>query len=119
MSESYSKTHVILPDGTTRSAGQTIRTSEDAFSDSVILGFTAPDRHGKVYVKLARPHCMATCIGTTSPGVALMVETYECPLDYLMKDRVVDKRSRVSGFHETDPANRPYADEKIDLRVTA
>jgi len=117
MSESYSKTSVIAPDGRVFQAGQTIRVALDAYSDAIILGFTAPDSKGAVYAKMARPHIMATCIGTTSPGAALMVETYELPLAYLMQSPTVDIHCRTnSGMASID---RPYSDEHLDLREVA
>jgi hypothetical protein len=47
------------------------------FDSCTVLGFTAPDKYGDTYAKLARPMAYATCVGTTCPGVALTCETFE------------------------------------------
>ena len=55
-----------------------------AFGDTLILGFSEPDQFGDIYVKLARPMAHATCVGTTSPSVALSVEVFEMTIEKLI-----------------------------------
>lgn len=112
MSDTFHMTRVILQNGEIRMAGQTVRSNNlGAFSDSVILGFTDL-KNGSVYAKLARPHCMATSIGTTCASPALMVETYSVSLDSLMGMALVDAHRRVSMASVI-----PYDEsEVIDLR---
>lgn len=76
-----------------------IRTVEtlDAFSDCIILGFSEPNVHGDVFVKLARPFCYATCVGTTGPSVVTGVEKIEMPITTLTSEKVVSHRPYISG----------------------
>jgi hypothetical protein len=92
-------------------AGQTIRSHHgDAFSDCLILGFSAPDKFSDVYVKLARPYAYVSSAGTTCVGVLLGVEEFNVHADKLKHDKVVDRNMRhAGGFRE------PMADELIDL----
>ena len=50
---------------------------EGAFGTSIILGFTSPDEHGDVWIKLARPYAYASGVGTLCPGVLLAAEVIE------------------------------------------
>lgn len=115
MSDTPHLTNVTVNrNGQTRNfmSGQTIRRRQqgggfDPFSDTLILGIRPVDKHGYMNVKVARPHCMVTCQGTTSPGVALMVEEYEVNMtDIFDHWDVVDKHSRNSGhFHDPERAS--------------
>lgn len=103
-------------------SGQTIRRRQqgnkfDPFSDTLILGIRPKDKYGYVNVKVARPHCMVTCQGTTSPGVALMVEEYEVSMtDIFDHWDVVDTHSRNSG-HFHNPETAPSDDEVTTINL--
>ena len=59
-------------------AGQVVRRkgTRDAWSDTLILGFSDPTKHGDVFVKMARPYAYASCVGTTGPGILMGCEEY-------------------------------------------
>lgn len=104
-------------DEVTYQAGDVIRIfadSNDPFSDCIILGFSQPDKHGDVYVKLARPYAYASSIGTTGPTVLTGAEVFEMPASKLRFEGVVSSHPMVSG-PGVAPIDRPYNDEKIDL----
>ena len=128
MAQHFSITHVTARKGDEAMifmAGQTCRQKKikaggvsdfDAFSDSLILGFTPMNEHGDVWVKLARPHLMVTCQGTTSPGFAMQVEEFMLSLTRLWNTYdVVDTHPRTSG-HFNDPRNASD-DEKITVTL--
>lgn len=119
VSDHFSKTTVTFKDGTVRQAGQIVRTFDGAFSDAVILGFTAPDKYGGVYVKLARPYVYATGIGTTSPSVLTGIETYTASADNVLRFPLVEGEGCRVMASQGASKDRPYADEVLDLRVGA
>ena len=99
----------------TLQAGQGFRAFEGLFGDCIILGFK---KFNDIWVKVARPHADATCIGTTGPGACLSVEIFEISLSNMLEHpeqiHPVSQGIRVvhGGPH---PVDRPYEDEKIDL----
>ncbi len=105
----------------TYKAGEVVRRkgATDAWSDTIILGFSDPERHGgSVYVKLARPYAYANCVGTTSPGILMSCEEYAISANDLMGFVKCNGSPMISGSigHE-----RPgqYESEVIDLRTKA
>jgi len=73
-------------------AGDVIRPKADVISpwaDCLVLGFSAKDKYGDVYVKLARPYAYASCVGTTGATVLQGVEVFEVTVSKLREDRVV------------------------------
>jgi len=107
----FSLTNVtVTRNGETRNfmSGQVIRPKiADPFSDSLILGMCKPDKYGSMWVRVARPHAMVTCQGSTCPGVAVQIETYEISMkDLFDRFTVVDAHSRNAGhFHEPEAAS--------------
>jgi len=105
-------------DGTelTLQAGQGFRAFEGLFGDTIILGFKQTP-YG-VWVKVARPHADATCIGTSGPGACVSLEVFEISLENLLERpeqiHPVSQGIRVSQRADK-PVDRPYEDEKIDL----
>ena len=98
--------------------GQTLRMTghSDAFSDAIITGISRADEYGTTWLAMARPHCMATMVGTSMPGVATMVEQYEITLtQFLAGYKLADKYPRTSG--DTKPADRKYDSEKATVRI--
>jgi hypothetical protein len=109
----------VTRNGKTRNylSGQTIRPRLAAgFSDSLILGISPPDKYGSAWVRIARPHCMVTCQGTTGPDVALQVETYEISLvDLFDRFMVVDPHSRNTGHFNNPETASP--DEVLTINL--
>ncbi len=73
-------------------AGDVLRNAagqNDPWSQCIILGFSSPDKHGDVYVKLARPYAYASCVGTTGPGVLTGVEEFSIHADKLRHETVL------------------------------
>lgn len=69
--------HVLEVDGF--NAGDVVHTTNGhgfAWEDSIILGFTEPDKHGDTYAKLSRPFVYVSSAGTTSPSPLVGIETY-------------------------------------------
>lgn len=109
---------VVRTDAHTYQAGEVVRPAGNPgrWSDCIILGFSHPTKFGDVFVKLARPHCYASCIGTTGPTVLTGTEVFSITLTQLQRDRVVDPgRPMVSGSEL--PIDRGYDDEVLDLRT--
>ena len=94
-------------------AGDVLRNAagqNDPWSQCIILGFSSPDKHGDVYVKLGRPYAYASCVGTTSPGVLTGVEEFAIPASKLKFETVLTRDHHGGG--------RPhYESEVIDLRT--
>lgn len=98
-------------------AGDVVRRGGDggtAWSDCIILGFSRPDKHRDVYVKLARPYAYASCIGTTGPGVLLGCEEFEALATHLRFKQVVSSHPMVSGSG-VRPLDRGYDSEVIEM----
>ena len=95
-------------------AGDVVRPkdgAEYAFADCVVLGFSRPDKFNDVYVKLGRPYCYASCVGTTCAGTLSGVEEYTMSAKQLVEQRVVVGDKFVSAG-----STRPHYDsEVIDL----
>jgi hypothetical protein len=105
----------------TYKVGEVVRRkgTKDAWSDTIILGFSDPERHGgSVYVRMARLYAYANCVGTTSPGVLMSAEEYTISANDLMAFERCAGSPMISGSvgHE-----RPgqYESEVIDLRTKA
>ena len=110
-SQTFAQTILKTDQGTFR-AGEVLRGTNDEhpFCHCIILGFSGPDKHGDVYVKLARPYAYASCVGTTSPGVLTGVEEFAIPASKLKFETVLTRDHHRSG--------RPhYESEVIDLRT--
>jgi hypothetical protein len=113
----FACTVVHTEDGRTFQAGDVVRPTGamNAWADCVVLGFSKPDRYGDVYVRLVRPYCYASGIGTTCPRVLTGHEEFTSTLSKLKLETVVSSRPMVQGSDE--PVKRGYADEVIDLRT--
>jgi len=94
-------------------AGQVTRVhkGEDAFSDCLILGFSAPDQYGDVYVKLGRPYAYAICVGTISPSVLTGIEEFVMHANKLKHEQIVRHDTMIAGSQTREP----YPSERIDL----
>lgn len=70
--------------------GDVVRHSgvEFKFQDSIILGFTDPDKWGDIYVKLARPYARTFCEGTTSPTALCGMEIYTVTVTKILEDKI-------------------------------
>ena len=91
MDTSYAMTKVVLYNGNgdelaTYKAGQGVKLYKGLFGDAIVLGFSKVTEYGDIFVKVARPHCNAMGIGTTSPNVALQVEVFVVTLTNLLRD---------------------------------
>lgn len=100
----------------TLQAGQGVRLFDGLFGDAIILGFKQTE-YG-VWVKVARPHADATCIGTTGPGACVSLEVFEISLENLLESpeqiHPVSQGIRVV-CKADNPVDRPYEDEKLDV----
>lgn len=108
-----------LEDGSTVTfqAGDVLRRGGQdghAWSDCIILGFSLPDKHADVYVKLARPYAYASCIGTTGPGILMGCEEFEMVATKLRFEKVVSSYPMVSGSG-VRPLDRGYDSEVIEM----
>ena len=108
---SYAKTTCITNFGTFN-AGDVIRPNgaHSAFADCLILGFSNKDKHGDVYVKLARPYAYASSVGTVGPTVLQGVEVFEITVTKLRGDHV------IPGSNFCITAVEPHPDNIVDVR---
>ena len=109
---------ILKTDHGTFRAGEVLRGTNDEypFCHCIILGFTAIDEHGDVYVKLGRPYAYATCVGTTSPGVLTGVEEFAIPASKLEHEKVLTREGNSTRM--LAGGTRPhYESEVIDLRT--
>ncbi len=58
------------------------------FMQVVILGFTQPDKHGDVYMRVARPYAYPSCVGSTGPTVLLGHEIVEGTVPRMLSGNV-------------------------------
>jgi len=77
-------------------AGDVVKLFDDAFGDAVVLGFTERDKHGSIFVKLARPFASATLVGTTCASVALQYEDVEVSVENILHGNAEVVESRGS-----------------------
>jgi hypothetical protein len=65
-------------------AGDVVRMNDfGAFSDSVILGFNGDKDYPTA--RVSRPYVYASGVGTTGPVPLLGTETYELPVEHIIK----------------------------------
>ncbi len=101
--------------------GQVIRRvgSKDQWSDTIILGFSEPNKRDEVYVRVSRPFAYASCVGTTSPSVLLGAETYTITaLDLTTGYETTKGYPMIAGSIGHNRAGA-YESEVIDQRTKA
>lgn len=114
--------HTLLrTDYGTFRAGDVIRNTEGEYPwcQCILLGFSAPDKHGDVYVKLSRPYAYVSCAGTTSPTVLTGVETLTMPISKLKHEKVLTCGGEAPMVAGSIGHTRPgeFESECIDLRT--
>lgn len=86
--ESHAETEWTEGEVTLHSGDVVRMNAWDAFADSVILGF---NDGGKPTAKVSRPYVYASGVGTTGPVPLLGCETYELPVEHILKHyKVID-----------------------------
>lgn len=72
----------------TVSAGDVFQMFEHGkYSNATVLGIAPANEWGTVYVKMARPYCFASGVGTTGPTPLVGVEVYTVDIASLEKLR--------------------------------
>jgi hypothetical protein len=107
----YANTILRTDEGIYR-AGDVIRSTsnESPWCQCIILGFSTPDKHNDVYVRLARPFAYAHCVGTTSPGILMSAEEFTISASKLKYETVLT-RNGESPMVEGGP--RPHYDSEV------
>ena len=86
----YSReTHTQLVDGKECmiAAGQVWRMRDhDAFNDCTVLGLGQLKPESTMWVKVARPYCYASCVGTTGPVPLTGVEVFSVSFEQIIKN---------------------------------
>ena len=78
-----------------RKAGQVVRMPySGAYQDCTILGFRQDD-DGCYWVRLARPYCFASSVGTTAPTALVGFELFETTLERLVTWEVMANSHKV------------------------